>query len=281
MSTGEDMINLGIRAFFMSIGDSIFSIGGSTNESQSVKNNYGYAVGSVFKIATYENDPYTSPTVQAMRDKTAVIGVFMFLLYVFFGAACVNFSCGSMGWVERAQYILSKTPFSEYKNTLLIGFGAIFFTHYIFRFIILFNQAITTEAMYSVLDAIPLNLDNWFMYLAMSVCYGLECFFFVMRIILMDLIAGSDVLIGALFAFSFTRGFSTEIIKYFVKLTLLQFIIVLLTGFGISIINESAFFQPLGYLCLIVILMVISGGIIFGFSRIFSAGKHVIRSVIL
>ena len=75
----------GIKAFFVSIADSIFNIGGSTNETELVKNKYGYAVGSVFKIATYSNDPYDSPTVQAMRDRTTVIGVFIFIFIFFMG----------------------------------------------------------------------------------------------------------------------------------------------------------------------------------------------------
>jgi hypothetical protein len=277
MSLGEEMVSNGIKEFFVSIADSVFNIGGSTNETESVKNKYGYAIGSVFKIATYKNDPYESNTVKAMREKMAAIGVFIFILYVFYGAACVNLSCGGMGLFERVQYMISKAPIDEYKTTLIIAFGAIFFIHYIFRFIILFNQAVTTEAMYSVLDAIPLSVDNWVMYLAMSVCYGLESIFFMIRIIMMDLIAGSDILLGALFAFSFTRGLAIETVKYFAKITLLQFIIVLLTAFGISIINETAYGQPLGYLCLIVILVIISGGIVFGFSKIFSVSKTIIK----
>src|SRR5665647_118306 len=266
----------GIKAFFVNIADSIFNIGGSTNESEIVKNQYGYAVGSVFKIATYENDPYQSSTVKNMRDKTTVIGVFIFVLYVFYGSARVNLSCGGMGLFERVQYMITKTPIEEYKSTLIIAFGAIFCIHFIFRFILLFNQAITTEAMGSVLGAIPMTLDNWVMYLAMSVCYGLESVFFMIRIIMMDLIAGSDILIGALFAFSFTRGIAIETVKYFAKITLLQFVIVMLTAFGVSIIEALPAWKPLGYLCLILILVVVSGGIVFGFSRIFSASKQAI-----
>ena len=126
MSAGAKMVSMGIQAFFGSIADGIFNIGGSANESTSVKNDYGYAVGSVFKIATYSNDPYQSKTVQAMRTQTAIIGVFIFVLYVFYGAACVNLSCGGGGFFERAQYMLIETPFSEYKNTLIRTFGAIF-----------------------------------------------------------------------------------------------------------------------------------------------------------
>src|SRR5674476_803703 len=39
----------GIKAFFVNIADSLFNIGGSSNETELVKDNYGYAVGSVFK----------------------------------------------------------------------------------------------------------------------------------------------------------------------------------------------------------------------------------------
>ena len=177
--------------------------------------------------------------------------------------------------------MITKPPIDEYQSTLIIAFGAIFFIHYIFRFIILFDQAITTESMYSVLDAIPLSIDNWVMYLAMSICYGLESVFFMIRIIMMDLIAGSDILLGALFAFSFTRGMAIETIKYFAKITLLQFIIVLFTAFGISIIEALPTGKPLGYLCLILILVIISGGIVFGFKQIFSASKIAIKGALL
>ena len=39
---------------------------------------------------------------------------------------------GGGGVFERAQYILTQTPFSEYKNTLIRTFGAIFLTHYLY-----------------------------------------------------------------------------------------------------------------------------------------------------
>src|SRR5665647_362995 len=267
----------GIKGFFVNAADSLFNIGGTSNETAQVKDNYGYAVGTVFKIAAYENDPYQSPTVKTMRDKTTVIGVFIFILYIFYGASCINLACGGMGLFERVQYMITRTPIEEYKSTLIIAFGAIFCIHYIFRFIILFNQAITTEAMYSVLDAIPVSLDNWIMYLMMAICYAFESVFFMIRIIMMDLIAGSDILIGALFAFSFTRGIAIEAVKYFARITLLQFIVVLLTAFGISIIEELPAFKPVGYICLILILVIVSGGIVFGFTRIFSATETAIK----
>jgi hypothetical protein len=277
IKAGEEMISGGIRAFFTDAADSVFNWGINSNETIEAKDKYGYSVGSVFKIAANKYDPYESETVQEMRKKTAVTGVFLFILYVFYGAACVNLSCSGMGFIERTQYVISETPLNEYKNILLKTFAAIFFTHYIFKFIILFNAAATYEIMYSVADSIQLTQDHWVMYCMMALCYGAELGFFAMRLLLMDLMAGSDILIGSLFAFAFTRELSIETVKYFGKITLLQFIIVLFTAFGIAIIGESPNWQPLKYLCLMVVLFIISGGIMFGFSSIFKSGKVLVK----
>jgi hypothetical protein len=277
----EGTITGGLKGLFVDAADSIFNYGmNTTNETEAVKDKYGYSIGAVHKIASYKHDPYESKTVQEMRKRTAIIGVFLFIIYVFYGAACVNLSCGGAGWIERAQYVISETPFSEYKNTLLKTFGAILFTHYLFKFIILFNEAVTNQVMYDVSNSIRIVEDQWTMYFMMAFCYGGELIFYAMRILLMDLLAGSDILIGALFAFSFTRGFSIESIKYFGRITLLQFIIVLITAFGIAIIGESNSWLVMPeYLALMLVLFVISGLIMFGFSSMFKAGKIAARSV--
>src|SRR5665811_1035452 len=275
----KEGVSGGIQAFFVSAADSVYAWGEDTNETDQVKDERGYTVGSVFKIAAYKHDPYESTTVQEMRKRTAVIGVFIFLIYVFYGASCVNLSACGMGSIERAQYVISQTPFSEYKNILLKTFAAIFFVHYIFKFILLFNAAATYQVMYSVLDSIGLSPDHWVMYCMMSVCYGAEFIFFAMRILLIDLLAGSDILIGALYSFTFTREFSIEAVKYFGRIVLLQLIIVILTAFGISIIGNSPFWlQHTEYAALMVILFVISGIIMFGFSKMFHTAKTAIRA---
>jgi hypothetical protein len=191
-----------------------------------------------------------------------------------------------MGWIDRAQYVYSQTPFSEYKKLLIRGFAGVFFTHYIFKFIILFNAAATNTIMYNTLDSINFTSDHWVMYLAMSLCYAAEATFFALRILAMDLIAGLDILIGALAAFDCTLEFSKGITKYFCKITLLQFILVLITAFGIAIIDESpVWLQIFEYQALIIILLVISFILVFGFGKVFRTAKYsakfFIRSAVL
>lgn len=282
IEAGKEIVSGGIQSFFTDAADSIFAWGGNSNETIEAKERYGYAVGSVFKIAAYKHDPYESSTVQEMRKRTAIIGIFIFVLFIFYGASCVNLSCSGMGWIERAQFIVSETPFDQYKNTLIRTFASIFLVHYIFKFIILFNAATTTQTMFSVADSIQLTQDHWIMYVMMSLCYGGEFLFFGMRMLLMDLLAGSDILVGALFAFAFTRSVSVESVKYFGKITLLQFIIVLITAFGIAIIDEFPMWaQTSAYLGLLIVLFVISAILMFGFTRIFKTVKMIAKGAFL
>ena len=291
IKAGEEMISGGIKTFFMDGADSLFTVAPSNSTDvgtpdaystavDGINQKYGANVGSVYTVAAYKHDPYASNVVQEMRKRTALIGVFIFILYIFYGAACVNLSCGGMGFIDRVQYVVSETPLGEYKNTLIRTFAAIFFTHYIFRFIILFNSAVINQVMYSALDSIQFMQDHWVMYLMMSICYAAESIFFAMRMLLMDLLAGSDILIGALFAFTFSRSMALESVKYFSRITLLQFIIVLLTAFGIAIINETPqWLQYSEYAALTLVLFVISAVIMMGFSKMFKTAKHVVRMV--
>lgn len=272
----KEGVSGGIQDFFVSAADSIYQWGivENTTESEAIKNEYGAGPAAVFKIAANEHDPYESKTVQEMRKRTAIIGVFIFVIYVFYGASCVNLSCSGMGWIEKAQYVVSETPFDEYRKILIRAFVSILFVHYILKFIINFNTAAVYQIMYSVLDSILLTPDHWVMYCCMAVCYGFEMVFYAIRLLLMDVIAGSDILIGSMYSFECTREFSVETVKYFGRITLLQFIIVLLTTFGISIIDESSpAFQPVEYLALMFVLVVVSGIIVFGFSKLFKTAK--------
>lgn len=88
----KEGVSGGIQAFFVSAADSVYAWGADTNESAEVKEEYGYTVGSVFQIAAYEHDPYESETVQEMRKRTAVIGVFIFLICVLRGFLCQSVS---------------------------------------------------------------------------------------------------------------------------------------------------------------------------------------------
>jgi hypothetical protein len=277
----ESAVSNGIKAFFVNIADTLFNVGGTSNVTEAVKNDKGYVIGSVFKVATYKNDPYNNKTVQDMREKTSLIGIFLFVIIVFFGGARTALSCGNVNILDRIEQSFKKSPLSAYKDNLIIGFVAIFFVHYGFKFLIMLNDALTVQSMYGSLDLISFNLDNWVMYFAMSVCYAVELSFFVMRILVQDLLSGSDILIGSLFALETTREAGFTIVKYFAKVTFLQFIIVLLTSFGIAIIESSDFAKPLGYIVLTICLAVISAGLMFGFTAVFKTSKTAIKGVVI
>jgi len=275
----KEGVSGGIQDFFISVADSIYTYGSEaglndTAESEEIREEYGAGPATIYKIAAYEHDPYESETVQKMRLRTAVIAIFIFVIYVFWGAACVNLSACGMGWIDRAQYVVSETPFSEYRTILIRTFAAIMLIHYAFKFIILVNAAAVFQVMLSVVDSIQLSSEHWVMYVMMSFCYAAEMIFYGMRYLVMDFLAGTDILIGSLYAFSFSREFSLESVKYFAKVTFLQFIVVLLTAWGVAIIDEApTLLQHSGYFALMVILVGVSIIVMFGFTRLFKTAR--------
>jgi hypothetical protein len=75
---GEHMVSGGIKDFFVSGADSLYAGGNGTISSNAlnnsstdaaVDNKYGTVVGSVYTIASFKHDPYTSKTVQSMRER--------------------------------------------------------------------------------------------------------------------------------------------------------------------------------------------------------------------
>lgn len=277
----ESAVSNGIKAFFVNVADTLFNVGGTSNVTEAVKDEKGYVIGSVFKVATYKNDPYQNKTVQDMRDKTSLIGVFLFVIFVFYGGARTALSGGNVRVLDKLEQSFEKSPLGAYKDNLIIGFIAVFFVHYGFKFLIMLNDALTVQSMYGSLDLISFNLDNWVMYFAMSICYAVELGFFIMRILVQDLLSGSDILIGALFALGITRELGFTIVKYFAKVTLMQFLIVLLTSFGVAIIESSSYGKPLGYIILTTCLAIISAGILFGFVTVFKTSKMIVKGTMV
>lgn len=246
-----------------------------------VQNKYGPSVSSIYILSAYNNDPYKSPTVQKMRMRTAVIGIFFFLIFIFGGGAIVNFSsCKGMAFMERAQYTYTHTPFTEYKNGLIRAFLGILFIHLLFKFIITINYGITETQISSVLDAVAVTKHQWIVYCVIHFGFALEAVFIGMRIMAMDFLAGMDILIGALASWKFSTRFSKELVYYFARITFLQAALVFLSAFGLGIISESpGWAQVFMYIGLIVILLVISGIIVFGFKKALKTGKFVARGV--
>jgi hypothetical protein len=247
-----------------------------------VKNKYGPSISSIYMLSAYDHDPYQSKTVQTMRLKTVVIALFLFILYIFWGAACVNFSCaGHVGLIERAHYTYANTSFSEYKNGLIRAFIGILFIHYLFKFVILLNHGLTLTSMGSVLGAVQVTKNQWLVYFIMSIGCWLESIFIGMRILVMDLIAGCDVLLGAIAGSVVGLKFAKTVVEYFCKVTLMQCILVCFSAFGLAIVNESPdWLQVPEYIGLLIVLFGISMTIMFGFRKAFSTGRRLARGAL-
>jgi hypothetical protein len=93
----------------------------------------------------------------------------------------------------------------------------------------------------------------------------------------MGLISGADILLGGLFAFPVMRPFVIETVKYFTRITFMQFIVVFVTFFGITLIDEITIFKTGACICLTVVILVVSGVIVFGFTNLFKVTKTAVR----
>ncbi len=297
----EQAVKNGFIDVFVSGADSLteqspnnysYDTGKSTSNSTPVDNyseqvaavneKYGPSVSTIYMMSAYNHDPYQSPTVKAMRLKTALIGLFLFVLYVFWGAAVVNFSCGAhISLAERAHYVYTNTPISEYIHGLIRAFIGILFIHYFFKFVILLNSGLTLVSMGDVLNAVQVTKHQWVLYCIMDVGCWIESLFIGMRILAMDLIAGCDILLGAIAGTRPGLKFSKSMVWYFCKITLLQCILVSFSAFGLAIVNESpGWLQVPEYLGLLIILFGISLVIMLGFTKAFSTGKKLARGAL-
>ena len=194
----------------------------------------------------------------------------------------VNFSCGiHVSLAERVHYTYTHTPVSSYINGLIRAFIGILFIHYLFKFVILLNSGFTLTSMGSVLGAVQVTKNQWLVYFIMSVGCWLESIFIGMRILVMDLIAGCDILLGAISGSIVGLKFSKTVVAYFCKVTLMQCILVTFSAFGLAIVNESPdWLQVPEYLGLLIVLFLISMSIMFGFRKAISSGKKLVRSAL-
>lgn len=246
-----------------------------------VKQKYGPSISSIYTIAAYNHDPYKSATVQKMRYRTILMSAYFFILYVLWGASMAMLSnCKGMSWVEKAHYAASHFPITEYKNGLIRAFIGILLVHYSLKLIVMMNAGMVTANLGSVMDQVAVSKHQWLVYTVIHLGFAVEAVFIGLRIMAMDLIGGSDVLIGVLSSFKFAKNFSYELLKYFIKVTFLQTGLVYIAGFGLALINEApGWIQIFMYLGLLIILFVISGIVVLGFKNAFRTGKHFVKEV--
>lgn len=279
ISDPAEGVKNGIKAFFIDLANAIYKIVFGDETIQQINEEYGYGAATVYRIAAAELDPYDTKAVQGMREDTAYIGLFAFLCSILIVGIKVNLSAASMGAIDRMIYTVTQTvsTFGHFRDNIIIAIAGIIGIHYVLKFVVMLNNAMTAGIMTSALQYIPLDLENWVIYFIMAFCYLFESFFYGLRFILMGLISGGDILLGGLFAFPSMRAFVIETVKYFTRITFMQFIVVFVTFFGITIIDEIPIFKPLACICLTAIILVISGVIVFGFSNLFRATKTAIR----
>lgn len=278
---GAWMVQKGMELFTYSIGDSMYQLG---NGSASVDRTQ--APGALFKMITYNVDPYSFAWVHEWQNIMIVAYVVFALLALFISSSAVLWSRLSPSLVDRITWITGSSGefnFDKWKGTIILMFilpVAVLFGIYALNYI---NFVISSFLTAKGLSAIPLVADNIIAYFFMALTYlVMSIVMFARNIIIVLFVAGSLGL-AALYLFDDLRDAIKSLFMYFLVVLFMQPIIIFAAILGLLFINNlppALFFtQSIGYLAVSLIIVVIGIVCLIGLgvvkSIIFTASRMV------
>jgi hypothetical protein len=154
--------------------------------------------------------------------------------------------------------------------------------------ILLLNKVLTQMVMVGVLPSIAPTPDNLVLYFMMGLTYLVMSFFFWIRFFTINLVTGFALFIGVAYIISnFTRRVSVWIMKFFISMVFMQFVIVLVTAWGVQSIEgaEDMGFISLNhsitaYIALMILLVFIAVVIMVGWAFIKSGTTKAVKLVV-
>lgn len=302
LQSGANMVTTGIGNVFTKAADLCFSLGfNATTEEMNIHEHYGYAVNAVYLMSTIDYNPLNNSFVKDIMVKTAVIGLFLIIFYIFLGAITVNLSGVDSSINYRKVGILGNGyahPINEYAITIMKACLLMIFGYAIIYFSITIESIFTKLLMIQILDRITPTTQNIVMYCMMALCYLIMSLVIAYRLLIISLFAAGYMIIVGLYCFGITRESAISCFWYFEKMLFLRTIIVGITVLGVGIISTVSsniapigaiiglvagdvylYLQSLMYAALILILVITSLKLIFGISSIFGAAHKAIRTM--
>jgi hypothetical protein len=295
-----DAVTNGIFNALNKLGDEGFKVG--LNESAdtiNVSKNHGLVVVMIYLIATIEWDPSEVPFIQEMQLRTAFIGIFMLLMFIFMGATSVNIYSMTAGRHERNAYILANRyhlPINEYVITILEALLMMLFGYTVLRMTLLLEVVLSRLVMIPILDRIAPTGENTLLYLMFVLLYIFVGIAIGIRLLIIGLYHGSFMFFVGLYCFGFTRPISIKAFLYYVKVVFLRFAIILTTTIGVGIIQSiqldpnlpalvnigigllKLYLVPLMMVGLCIILLIISVVVLFELKDVIATTKRVYRA---
>jgi hypothetical protein len=290
---GPDIIANGVTSgltdWITDLSDSMMSTAVSyQNESAMIDNPI---TGGIFFVASYTYDPYQNESVRTMIEISALIWFFFMVIYAFAGYILINIKNSCPHGSQAIAYITginTESGMNQYIQNILLGLGILLFSHAAIYITLLLNTILTKLVMLDILASIAPTPDNIVLYFMMGVSYLLMSFFFWIRFFTINLFAGFALAIGVAYILSnFTRRISVWCMKFFISMVFMQFIIVLVTSWGISCIQgaHDMGFLPLSnqvtaYTALMILLVGIGFVMLIGWAFIKSTTTKAVRLIV-
>jgi hypothetical protein len=247
--------------------------------------------GKIFDIATYTYDPFQNTAVHnAMKLSFEMWGVFM-LMYILGGYILVNLKNMWPDGARAVTYITginTESSLKKYVQNIFIGFAVVLFAYLAIYTILLLNKVLTQMVMVGVLPSIAPTPDNLVLYFMMGLTYLVMSFFFWIRFFTINLVTGFALFIGVAYIISnFTRRVSIWIMKFFISMVFMQFVIVLVTAWGVQSIEGAADMGFISlnhsisvYIALMILLVLIAAVMMVGWAFIKSGTTKAVRLVV-
>lgn len=270
---GADMVNLGINAWLTSTADTIINFAdGATNSTRSP------GQMALFHMVTYDYNPFDNPGIISTIQSTAIIFLFLFVIFVFAGLAYIVIHSRFPGMAQAVDYTIFQDKgfdYMEYLKTLGTVISFIVFGFTAVWTMMLISKTISEMMTAAALDTLVTSSQSGIVYLVMAIAYLLLSIFMAIRILGISIITSLLLVLFAAWQFHTIRNLVSMVFVYFGILIFMQPILIAIASIGIMSIEWignttagyfSVFFLYFGLIIMLVVVafMLIIGPALFG-----------------
>jgi hypothetical protein len=237
-------------------------------------------------MVTYDYNPLENPGVISTIQSTAIIFLFLFVIFVFAGLAYIVIHSRFLGIGQAIDYTIFQDKgfdYMEYLKTLgtvivfiVFGFTAVWT-------MMLLSKTISEMMTAATLDALVTTSKTGIVYLMMAIAYLLLSVFMAIRILGISIITSLLLVLFALWQFHPIRDLVNMVFVYFGILIFMQPILISIAAIGIMSIEwigsttVGYFSVALLYFGLIIMLVVVAFMLITGpalFGKLIKIGSR-------
>ncbi len=263
-SAGAGMVSDGINTWISGSSDSMIGVDDNVNSNQPKRSDGEMAL---FSMVTVNYDPFQNPGVIQTLQSTAIIFLFLFVIFVFGGLAYVIIHSKYPQTGEALDYAFNMEKGFDYKEYIKTSGSVIIFIIFgsLVVYVILLISKVLGEMMtITALDSVVYSPQSPTIYFVMAIAYMTLSIFIAIRLIVISVITALLWIICALWAYHMMRDVITMVFIYFVGMIFMQPILISVATIGIMtiewLVGNLIWIQPVYilYLGLVILLIIVA-----------------------